>query len=1004
MPTVAWIAPVIDRTLEDCVYGNPKGAITAETLNRIENNIQYLKEFFEEQNIAFDRNITTKLDWSREQYFRISDLRRIEQNIKRLRKSGLFRADTPDIKMSLANEQQIYTHYNDIEQIVLDLTEVYEIMVCDFLYCGEFWACNNKDGMFYELGGGKARLATGVNYTVEQIGGAYNTENTTQIKIAFNQPVEYLAADKVTVKNLSAECVVGTLTGAGDTYYLPILSIEKQGTIEISIAPFGDVYCEVVSHPVTIYRRRIISATQLDGAATQGVPGSYTFAVHAEDTPDGVYSVVPVPSIPGITISPLVIENFEGTFTIDVPDNLPAGIYAFTFYIDGIESQTCRFVVTAEDFLYTGLFYASDYKELQYTDAGFGVPKHATDITFSVAQLGGALDVQSTTALQITFNQPVQYFTKDRVTVRNGTGEVTVGVLTGEGAVYELDITDVDMQGDIYLSVANFGDYRVTTKEQKIAIYKGRTALVGEQQGAVMFGLGGTLTYTLTSDSLVDGIYPISISGLPAGTVYTALVFSNGVGTFQIMTAPTTPSGKYSLHVVVDRITSSTFILAVTAADYLYTGEFWASSYRDGQHLEAGMGEAAYSTNVSFSVEQIGGIKDQQASQAIRIIFDKPVTYFEKAYVTVTGETGAVTIGELSGEGSVYTLELLNVQKQGSITVTIDAFAHYIVQTAPQHVDVYRSRTFEVAAQTTAVAQGTGGVLPFVVTADGMSDGTYAVTLINAPAGVTAVPLSLRNGIGTLKLNVSNVALQGEYLISIVLDGIVSNLFELQISTEDFLYAGDFWASNEREQQAQDAGYASRIAQNVTYTVSQQGGTIDAQSTLSIKLTFDKPVEFLTVDKITVMPGTGQVDIGTLTGTGTEWYLTVTLVRIQGTIKVHLENFGDFWLYDKDRDTETDVFRGRSVVVGEQQGGTAQGIAGKAVFPVSTFDIVDGIYDLVVTGKVCAGIWYDPKITVKNDYAEITIYIDAEAKAGKYYLSTSIDGIPSNTFMLAVTN
>ena len=51
MPTVQWITPVVDRTLEDCVYGSQRGALTVEVLLRIENNIRYLKELFDEANI-----------------------------------------------------------------------------------------------------------------------------------------------------------------------------------------------------------------------------------------------------------------------------------------------------------------------------------------------------------------------------------------------------------------------------------------------------------------------------------------------------------------------------------------------------------------------------------------------------------------------------------------------------------------------------------------------------------------------------------------------------------------------------------------------------------------------------------------------------------------------------------------------------------------------------------------------------------------------------------------
>ena len=77
MPTVSWITPVFDRTLEDCVYGNPKGSLTVEVLQRIENNVLFIKQLFDELGISYNRDIQVKLDWHREEYLRISELRRI---------------------------------------------------------------------------------------------------------------------------------------------------------------------------------------------------------------------------------------------------------------------------------------------------------------------------------------------------------------------------------------------------------------------------------------------------------------------------------------------------------------------------------------------------------------------------------------------------------------------------------------------------------------------------------------------------------------------------------------------------------------------------------------------------------------------------------------------------------------------------------------------------------------------------------------------------------------
>lgn len=43
-PIVSWIQPVTDRAASDAVYGNSKGSLDSETLNRIEQNLTYLQQ------------------------------------------------------------------------------------------------------------------------------------------------------------------------------------------------------------------------------------------------------------------------------------------------------------------------------------------------------------------------------------------------------------------------------------------------------------------------------------------------------------------------------------------------------------------------------------------------------------------------------------------------------------------------------------------------------------------------------------------------------------------------------------------------------------------------------------------------------------------------------------------------------------------------------------------------------------------------------------------------
>lgn len=899
MPTVQWITPVFDRTLADCVYGNQKGAITAEVLNRIENNVEYLRQLFEEYNISFNRDITTDTSWQRQRYFRISDLRRIELNVLKLRQSMLVEESTPTFTPSLEETFQVYTHYNDIERICQDLSIVFQRLTCDFLYCGEFWCGYNKDGLYYELGGGKARYATGVTFTATQIGGQHNVSDTTRIQIVFDQPVTYLSAEKIQVESLGGQITPGALTGSGTTYYLEVTSVEAHGTIALKILPFGDFYTTTGTYQLEVYRARQITVTLVSGGATWGVSSQLIFHVVAENTPDDIYEIALTPAIPGVTVGELVLTDSEGDFIVNVDSAAAAGRYQVTIVIDGITSQTFLLDITAQDFLYTGEFVVQEEREHV-----FGAPKYATAVTFVAEQLGGVEDQVSTTQIKITFSLPVSYFKVSDIVVRDVTGAIEVGTLTGEGAVYYLEVTKVSLQGSVGISIDDFADFQVTTPEQLLTIYKGRTISVGEQIGAVSEGVAG---------------------------------------------------------------------------------------------------RAKYVTNISFIAEQVGGVGNEKSTSQIKITFSQAVSYFTLSEISVLSDTGAVEIGNLSGSGAEWLLEVTEVLRQGNVTVVIEDFSNYVVSPTEVSVTVYRGRTISVGPQLSAVSEGLPGAAKFVVTGDGIQDGTYTPVLLGAPVGVVVASLTFVNGQAVLAIVTREDTPTGVYSCQLQVDGLTSAPFEFAVGVEDFLYTGEFWVQQNKDDQMSEGASKARAAIPVTYSVEQIGGIEDQESTSQIKLVFSRAVRHLTASNITVTPLTGKVTVGTLSGEGAEWLLEVTMVSAQGEIQISVGNFADYYLEESERVHTLTVYRGRSVIVGEQIGAIAYGLPGSLKFPVDTFDVADGVYSLNLIG-IPEGVTIDETVTIKNSYGEFKVTTEGAALPGKYYLQATIDTIQSNTFMLAITN
>lgn len=195
----------------------------------------------------------------------------------------------------------------------------------------------------------------------------------------------------------------------------------------------------------------------------------------------------------------------------------------------------------------------------------------------------------------------------------------------------------------------------------------------------------------------------------------------------------------------------------------------------------------------------------------------------------------------------------------------------------------------------------------------------------------------------------------------------------------------------------------ARAATAITYSVEQISGIEDQESTSQIKLIFSQAVSYLTASDITVTPLTGNVTVGALSGEGTEWLLEVTMVSAQGEIQISVGNFADYYLEESERVHTLTVYRGRSVIVGEQMGAIAYGLPGSLKFPVDTFDVADGTYSLNIIGAP-EGVTIDETVAIKNSYGEFKVATEGAALPGKYYLQATIDTIQSNTFMLAITN
>ena len=120
---------VYDRSAQDVLQITKKGVLNADDINRIENNTGDIAD-----KIAVP--VTVK-SWSVGGLPRVSDYKRIRDNVERIRQGYGIRSDTP-----VTPEQPLNTYqkWNDIERILFDVNDLYDRTENARAYCGEIFA------------------------------------------------------------------------------------------------------------------------------------------------------------------------------------------------------------------------------------------------------------------------------------------------------------------------------------------------------------------------------------------------------------------------------------------------------------------------------------------------------------------------------------------------------------------------------------------------------------------------------------------------------------------------------------------------------------------------------------------------------------------------------------------------------------------------------------------------------------------------------------------------
>lgn len=127
--TIRYMLPkfIIDRTQEDIEKKTDKAYINASDLERIESNIELIAEY-----IAAP--VTVRKNWKTGDLPRKTDFKRIRDNVDKIRRGYVIRADTPETPIQPLNTWQ---KWNDLEQILFHVFWIYFNNLNNKDYCSE---------------------------------------------------------------------------------------------------------------------------------------------------------------------------------------------------------------------------------------------------------------------------------------------------------------------------------------------------------------------------------------------------------------------------------------------------------------------------------------------------------------------------------------------------------------------------------------------------------------------------------------------------------------------------------------------------------------------------------------------------------------------------------------------------------------------------------------------------------------------------------------------------
>ena len=287
-----------------------------------------------------------------------------------------------------------------------------------------------------------------------------------------------------------------------------------------------------------------------------------------------------------------------------------------------------------------------------------------------------------------------------------------------------------------------------------------------------------------------------------------------------------------------------------------------------------------------------------------------------------------------------------------------------------------RPPVINTVSQAGTLTAGTAGTVNFTVTTQNLPNGSYQLSLLNSPAGITlhSTNLIVNGNMGTLRLNGSNATQQGTFNMTVSLNlgrnrGSIYQNLTLVISPQQAPYISVGNQINSVTQGTSGAATFVITTQNLpngNYSVSATGNWPQGITLAS--------------NNVAITNGSGNLTVNVASNVAANTYPVSFVFTVSGA------GVGQPVSFTRQINVIVSPPTGPQFTlnVGNQTGSVTQGAGGSVSFPITT-NLPNGNYSISASGNWLQGITLaSSNVAITNGSGSLTVNVASNAAAGTH--------------------